>query len=262
MEAFNAVGFTIFDIPGYFFFTGIGLVVSISGFIVLMAEKKYSLSKNIRIVFASAIIVILSARFLGCISGIYRDVGLGRDITWEGIKKTGIVFYGGLIGLLISYGIMARISKQDLYIMDVLAVCIPLFHSIARIGCFFGGCCFGKENHSHIAINYTTTVFDEVTTAYRIPTQLIEAAFNLILFLYLLHLLCSKEWKSKNILRRYLLIYSIGRFIIEFFRGDLVRGVIYGVSFSQLISVLIWIYLLVTFHKERNRMSMKEGIIL
>ena len=157
---------------------------------------------------------------------------------------------------------MAKISKQDICIMDVLAVCIPLFHSIARIGCFFGGCCFGKESHSHIAINYTTTVFDEVTTAYRIPTQLIEAAFNLILFLYLLHLLCSKEWKSKNILRRYLLIYSIGRFIIEFFRGDLVRGVIHGVSFSQLISVLIWIYLLVTFHKRRNGMSMKEEIIL
>lgn len=262
MEAFNAVGFTIFDIPGYFFFAGIGLVVSISVFIVLMAEKKYSLPKNMRIVFASAIMVILSARLFGCVSGIYRDVGLGYNITWDGVKNTGIVFYGGLIGLLVSYAIMARISKQDIYIMDVLAVCIPLFHSIARVGCFFGGCCFGKESHSHIAINYTTTVFDELTTAYRIPTQLIEAAFNLILFLYLLHLLRSEEWKSKNILRRYLLIYSIGRFFIEYFRGDLVRGVIYGISFSQLISVLIWVYLLVTVHRERNRTSLKEEIIL
>lgn len=262
MEAFNAVGFTIFDIPGYFFFAGIGLVVSISVFIVLMAEKKYSLPKNMRIVFASAIMVILSARLFGCVSGIYRDVGLGYNITWDGVKNTGIVFYGGLIGFLVSYAIMARISKQDIYIMDVLAVCIPLFHSIARVGCFFGGCCFGKESHSHIAINYTTTVFDELTTAYRIPTQLIEAAFNLILFLYLLHLLRSEEWKSKNILRRYLLIYSIGRFFIEYFRGDLVRGVIYGISFSQLISVLIWVYLLVTVHRERNRTSLKEEIIL
>lgn len=262
MEGFNAVGFTIFDIPGYFFFAGIGLVVSISVFIVLMAEKGYSLPKNIRIVIASAIIVILSARLFGCLSGIYRDVGLGYDVTWDGIVKTGIVFYGGLIGLLISYRLMAKVSKQDMYIMDVLAVCIPLFHSIARIGCFVGGCCFGKESHSHIAINYTTTVFDEVVTAYRIPTQLIEAAFNLILFLYLLHLLRSDEWKCKNILRRYLLIYSIGRFIIEFFRGDLVRGVIYGVSFSQVISVLIWIYLLATVKKERDKKSMKEEIVL
>lgn len=262
MEGFNAVGFTIFDIPGYFFFAGIGLVVSTSVFIVLIAEKKYSLPKNIRILFASAVIVILTARLFGCISGIYRDVGLERNVTWDGIKNTGIVFYGGLIGLLVSYGIMARTSKQDICIMDVLAVCIPLFHSIARVGCFFGGCCFGRESHSPLAILYTTTVFNEVITAYRLPTQLIEAAFNLILFLYLLHLLRSEEWKSKNILRRYLLIYSVGRFMIEFLRGDLVRGVINGISFSQVISVLIWIYLLVTARRERDKMSMKERIIL
>ena len=104
--------------------------------------------------------------------------------------------------------------KQDAHIMDILAVCIPLFHSIARIGCFFGGCCFGLESHGHIAINYTTTVFNEAITAYRIPTQLIEAAFNFCLFLYLLHLFRDEYWESKKILRRYLLLYSIGRFVI------------------------------------------------
>ena len=253
MDGFNAIGFTIFGIPGYFFFVGIGLVVSISVFIFLISEKKYSLPKNMSILFASLVIVVLFARLFGCISGIYRDMGLGYDVTWDGIKNTGLVFYGGLIGLLFSYRIMAKFSKQDIFILDVLAVCIPLFHSIARVGCFFGGCCFGKESRALIAIKYTTIVFDEVNTAYRIPIQLIEAAFNLIIFLYLFHLFCSKEWKSKNILRRYLLIYSIGRFIIEFFRGDLVRGVMYGISFSQLISALFLIYLLITARRERNK---------
>ena len=144
--------------------------------------------------------------------------------------------------------------------MDVLAVCIPLFHSVARVGCFFGGCCFGKESHSIIAINYTTKVFDEVTTAYRIPTQLIEAAFNFCLFLYLLHLVRSEDWKNKHILRRYLFLYSIGRFVIEFFRGDLVRGVIFGVSFSQVISILIWVHLLVTLHSRCNKNEVKEEL--
>lgn len=262
MEAFNAIEFTIFDIPGYFFFAGIGLVVSISVFIVLLAEKKYPLQKNMRILFVVAIFVILCARLFGCISGIYRDIGMGHDITWDGIKNTGIVFYGGLFGLLISYNVSSKANKQDLHIMDVLAVCIPLFHSIARIGCFFGGCCFGVESHSHIAINYTTTVFNETITTYRIPTQLIEAAFNFCLFLYLLHLFHDEDWESKKILRRYLLLYSIGRFVIEFFRGDLIRGVIYGVSFSQVISVLIWIYLLITVRREHETTEMKEGLVL
>lgn len=262
LGTFNAVGFTIFDIPGYFFFVGIGLVVSICTFIILVTEKRYPLPQNMRILFVSAICVILSARFFGCISGIYSNVGLGCDITWDGIKNTGIVFYGGLIGLLISYGILSKACKQDVYIMDVLAVCIPLFHSIARIGCFLGGCCFGKESHSHIAINYTTTIVSRVVTAYRIPIQLIEAGFNMVLFLYLFGLFRTKEWKSKNILQRYLFIYSVGRFIIEFFRGDLVRGVIYGISFSQVISVLIWIYLFITVRRKCDKKTMKEELVL
>lgn len=262
MEAFNAIGFTIFDIPGYFFFTGIGLVVSISVFIVLLTEKKYPLQKNMRILFLATIVVILCARLFGCISGIYRAIGVGYDITWEGIKNTGIVFYGGLLGLLISYNVLSKVTKQNSYIMDVLAVCIPLFHSIARIGCFFGGCCFGVESHSCIAINYTTTIFNEAITAYRIPIQLIEAAFNFCLFLYLLYLFCGENWKSKNILRKYLVLYSIGRFVIEFFRGDQIRGVIHGISFSQMISVLIWLYFLMTIRYKHKMTKMKEELVL
>lgn len=259
MEAFKAVGFTIFDIPGYFFFAVLGLVISVSVFIALIADKKYSLQKNVIILFIAAICVIISARLFGCISGIYRDVGMGKEITFNGIKQTGIVYYGGLIGLLVSYSILSK-KVQDIYIMDILAVCIPLFHSVARIGCFFGGCCFGKESHSFIAINYTTRVFDEVITAYRIPTQLIEAAFNFCLFLYLLHLFRCEDWKNRHVLRQYLLLYSIGRFIIEFYRGDLVRGVIFGVSFSQVISILIWIYLLVTLHGRHNKNEIQEEL--
>lgn len=259
---FNAVNFNIFDIPGYFFFAGIGLVVSISLFIILVFEKKYPLQKNMRILFGVAVCVILSARLFGCLSGVYRDIGMGQVISWDSIKNTGIVFYGGLIGLLVSYSICSKWIKQDIHIMDVLAVEIPLFHSIARIGCFVGGCCFGKEIHSRIAIEYTTTIFGEVITAQRIPTQLIETAFNFGLFIYLLCLLRTSTWKEKNILRRYLLIYSIGRFIIEFFRGDLVRGVIYGISFSQVISMMIWIYLIATIRHHRNNTKVTEGELI
>ena len=256
---FNAVCFTILGIPGYFFFVGIGLVVSICAFIIMLYQKNYLLlKKHIQILFPTAVCVILCARSFGCISGIYRDIGMGNTISWEGICQTGIVFYGGLFGLLISYHIALKVTKQDLNLMNILAVCIPLFHFFARIGCFFGGCCFGKESKNCIAINYTTIIAGNVVTSYRVPIQLIESIFNLCLFLYLLHLYRKNDWKTKNILRKYLLIYSIGRFIIEFFRGDFIRGVICGVSFSQVISILIWIYLLATVRIEHNKIKILE----
>lgn len=259
---FDAVGFTILDIPGYFFFTGIGIVIAVSAFMVFLFQKKYSIQKNMCTLAMSCIFVFLFARLFGCISGIYRDVGMGRVVTIDTVKETGIVFYGGLIGLLVSYSLISGFFYQDKYIMDVLAVCIPLFHSISRVGCFVGGCCFGVESKSFISIEYTTRIFDAINTSYRIPTQLIEAVFNLVLFIYLLLLFRKDEWINKHILRRYLLIYSIGRFIIEYFRGDLTRGVINGISFSQIVSIAIWLFLILSSihsHSEKNK---KEDFVL
>ena len=40
----------------------------------------------------------------------------------------------------------------------------------------------------------------------------------------------------------YLAIYAVGRFILEFFRGDTYRGIWFGVSTSQIISILILLF--------------------
>ena len=45
--------------------------------------------------------------------------------------------------------------------------------------------------------------------------------------------------KSK-LLGLYLVIYPIGRFIFEFFRGDEYRGFIFGLSTSQFISIILF----------------------
>lgn len=262
MREFNAVNFTIFDIPGYFFFTGIGLVVAVSTFIVFVSNKKYPLQSNMRILMVSILFLIVFARIFGGLSGIYRNIGMGERINWDKIRNTGIVFYGGLFGLLLSYKICARWTKQDEHIMDLLAVIIPLFHAIARVGCFVGGCCFGKESSSNIAIMYKTNVFDQINISQRIPVQLIEAVFNVCLFAYLLKLFLMEEWKEKNLLRKYLFLYSVGRFIIEFFRGDIARGIVCGVSFGQMGSILIWIYLLVTVKHERKNKKVKEELVI
>lgn len=112
LREFNAVNFTIFDIPGYFFFTGIGLVVAVSTFIVFVSNKKYPLQSNMRILMVSILFLIVFARIFGGLSGIYRNIGMGERINWDKIRNTGIVFYGGLFGLLLSYKICARWTKQ------------------------------------------------------------------------------------------------------------------------------------------------------
>ena len=121
----------------------------------------------------------------------------------------------------------------DKYAIDVLAVCIPFFHSIARIGCFLSGCCYGKKYNGVGSIQYVTMVEGGVDINYRMPVQILESVFEIILFFYLFLLLKSKEWMSRNILKRYLILYS-----------DVRRGIINGISFSQVVSVFIWLILM------------------
>lgn len=151
----------------------------------------------------------------------------------------GSVFYGGLIGGIIAGYIYAIKQGLDIYkYADIAAVSIPLMHTFGRIGCFLGGCCYGVE--SDIGYVYTCSLIEEANGVSRFPIQLLESSLNLILFFILFYLL-RKSFFSQRLIYLYLCIYSIMRFILEFWRGDNHRGFIFGISTSQFISILIFI---------------------
>lgn len=242
---FNSVNFQIFGTPAYFLCAFAGFVVATSVYIVLMYSKRYDISQSMKILMISLFGLVLGAKIFGFLTGIYRNIGTGEKVTLETMLDTGIVFYGGLLGLLIVYMLCLKSKRYclDKYAVDILAVCIPLFHSIARIGCFLSGCCFGKIYEGVLSINYITIINGNIDENMRFPIQLIEALFEFLLFLYLLNSLNSDRWKKKKLLVRYLIFYSIFRFMFEYLRGDIRRGLIYGISFSQCISVFIWMNL-------------------
>ena len=99
-----------------------------------------------------------------------------------------------------------------------------------------------------------------------IPTQIISSIFDFILAGILIWYLYSLEKKNKEynagkVIGVYMILYSIGRFIIEFFRGDLERGFIGTLSTSQVISIGIIIFGLIVFNLDKiKRLKYKEGI--
>lgn len=156
----------------------------------------------------------------------------------------GSVFYGGLIGGIITGGITIRAKKLNLKAYsDMLAPAIPLFHSIARVGCFLSGCCYGIESSFGITFHGNELV-PEVNDVSRFPVQLMEAIFNLTLF-FVLYKLYKKSLGNKSlqgkILPLYLILYSVIRFFDEFLRGDEIRGFVFGISTSQFISILLFV---------------------
>ncbi len=179
----------------------------------------------------------------------FESIGEAHSLG-ELIRDRTYVFYGGLIGWFAALALLLpRVLPQQRQLgWDILAVCTPLFHAIARLGCYCGTdvkdgwvvwqpCCYGKKMDNAFCAHFWDS---------RVPTQLIESAFDFVLFAVMLALLLrgGKKWRGKLPVL-YLVAYPVFRYIVEFFRDDAVRGAVGPFSFSQLISLLILIGVLV-----------------
>lgn len=153
----------------------------------------------------------------------------------------GFVFYGGVIGASIFLWVLRNL-RTDFEFKDLYPIlpALTLGHAIGRIGCFLAGCCFGKETHSFIGI--------ALHSAQRIPTQIIESGF---LFLLTIYLLKSKKEKI-NLISYYFLLYGGFRFVLEFYRGDNVRGFWIFLTPSQWVSLFMVGFGFVILHKFRK----------
>ena len=149
---------------------------------------------------------------------------------------SGFVFYGGLIGGLVGLYVGCRVKNRHfLDLIDVYASVLPLGQAIGRIGCYCNGCCYGKEYDGCFAVNY---IVDGLSVSV-FPTWFVESLFCFLLFLVLF--MISKPILSGMYASVYLILYSFFRFWIEFYRGDTIRGLLFGVSTSQYLSILMLI---------------------
>ncbi len=155
----------------------------------------------------------------------------------------GFVFYGSLIFSVTSIIIFFKINKIPiLKMLDIIAITTCIVHFFGRLGCFNAGCCYG---HAHDGI-FSVVFTDPLCQAKPLntplhPTQLYSAAMILAILIILVVIKNKKAFEGQVFLS-YIMLYSIGRGIIEIFRGDLVRGfVIDGyLSHSQFIAIVLW----------------------
>jgi phosphatidylglycerol:prolipoprotein diacylglycerol transferase len=125
---------------------------------------------------------------------------------------------------------------------DLISPLIALGLSFGRIGCFFAGCCYGKETSLPWAV-----VFHNPDSLARLnvplhPTQLYDAANGLAIFFFLGWMEKRKTFDGQ-IFCLCLFLYATTRFFIEIFRGD-PRGFLFGdlLSTSQAIGILLAIF--------------------
>ena len=151
---------------------------------------------------------------------------------WD-LISAGLVFYGGLLGGLLGLVFVSRKCKKSIITFtDLMLPCFCLAHAGGRVGCLMAGCCYGMEYSGPCAV-----VLDGVS---RLPTQIMEAGFLVLLFV-VLTIVYLKKPRRGTVSGLYMVLYAVWRFIIEFFRAD-ERGAVGPLSTSQFISLFIFAF--------------------
>lgn len=246
----NIVLFGKFTIPLYgpVFLIGFGIAYLIA----LKIAPKYQVSRedlSFCTIYA-AIGLIIGAKILFFISKlpniiIHFDVYLKyMSMDWMAALNYafgGLVFYGGLIGAVLGgYRYCYHFKLPFAPYIDIYAPLIPFIHGFGRIGCFLAGCCYGIEYHGFGSVTYPVNEYiPELSAVPRFPVQLLEAGMNFIFSGILFMLIKRKKYKSGQAMGIYLLYYTIARFLLEWLRGDTLRGVWGFFSTSQIVSFLL-----------------------
>ncbi|MGN0250552.1 MAG: prolipoprotein diacylglyceryl transferase [Oliverpabstia sp.] len=150
----------------------------------------------------------------------------------------GFVVYGGIIGGIFSAMVYCKIKELSfLKYFDLVIPSVALAQGFGRIGCFLAGCCYGRETDSALGIVFHNSSYAP-NGVKLLPTQLISSGLDFLLCAVLL-LLDRKKKGDGQIAGAYLVLYSIGRFILEFYRGDLIRGNVGVLTTSQFIAIFV-----------------------
>jgi phosphatidylglycerol:prolipoprotein diacylglycerol transferase len=149
----------------------------------------------------------------------------------------GLVFYGGLIAGALGAVLGMKIARCRFSNVEPCVVpYLPLGHAIGRVGCFLAGCCHGVAYDGCLAVHYPNSIAGLPPEQGYFPTQLLEAVLNIGVCFALLAFRSPKR-KPGQLLAAYAGFYGIVRFIVEYFRGDAIRGSLLVFSTSQWISI-------------------------
>jgi phosphatidylglycerol:prolipoprotein diacylglycerol transferase len=168
-------------------------------------------------------------------------------------------FYGGFIGALIAAALFFRLhpTLPVWRAADVCGPAIALGQAIGRIGCLMAGDDYGRPTDVPWAITFTdpsaATIGGAPLGVPLHPVQLYESIVCLVLFAALVRVARRRRFDGEVILS-YTLLYAIARFILEFFRGDVDRGFVFGglLSTSQFIAVMLAPAALVLWIRRRH----------
>ena len=171
---------------------------------------------------------------------------------WNG----GMSFHGAVVGIIFATILFCKKNNQKVfYFFDLVALSSPIGIFFGRIANFINSELYGNVTNVSWAVKFV-----QVDNLYRHPSQLYEAFFEgLLLFLILFYLRKKGYLNIPGIISGiFLVLYSLFRFVIEFFRApdEQLGYLIYNLTMGQTISIIFFIigvYLITSKYEIKKR---------
>lgn len=192
--------------------------------------------------------IILVSVIAGCIGGRLLEV-ISEPLLyphwydWFALWEGGFSILGSILGIIIILPFYLRyIHIPIVPLFDFVAIYAPLCQSIARLGCFTAGCCYGVATQSMFAVIYTNPQTLAVSGVAIHPTQLYSSFILLCIFIFMYCIAQYRYTKNGQLFSIYLTLAAIERFAVDFWRADRIM-INNFLSFHQLVA--LWIIVIV-----------------
>lgn len=223
-------------------------IVTALGIAIYRGKKRgFDSDRIIDLSFYAIIGGIIGAKVLYFITEANSIVNNPRVIL--DMLTSGFVVYGSILGGILGAYIYCRKQKLNfLEHFDLLVPSLAIAQGIGRIGCLLAGCCYGNETNSFIGIIFRHSNYAP-NGVKLYPTQIFSSLGDFLIGGVLI-LFARKQRKNGKVAGLYLVLYSIGRFLIEFLRND-PRGKVAFLSTSQFICLFILVGGIILMYKDR-----------
>lgn len=243
------------QIKGYGLMIAIGIIVAASIFINKGKKRGYDEDSLINLIILTVIGGIIGGKSLFILTEL-KDIINDPSILLN--FGYGFVIYGAIGGGALTMYLYCKRKKWNIIEMfDIVVPGLAIAQGFGRIGCFLAGCCYGAETDLPIGV-----VFPEGSLApsgiHIHPTQIYSSIFDFALGFLLLYY-GRKQKINGKVMGMYLIVYSIGRFLVEYLRDD-PRGSIGLLSTSQFIAIFTLVLGIIIFNTNKFFKGEKKNI--
>lgn len=189
----------------------------------------------------------------------------GENLQLFSLRLAGFSMYGGILGALIALYVWATWKKQKIWhLLDAMVLPGAIAFSLARVGCYYNGCCGGVATASSLGVYFplhgennsiinVLSMLGQSTPRIKVyPTQLFELGLALFLVIPIMWYYLRGKKPQGGAFLLYAAAFSGMRLVILPLRSlpypDVVTKFVYPLLYGGLVIIcLAWF-----FKKRRN----------